>query len=43
MGDLTNSDLEQAGVLAQADMATHLFDLQELTLATLNDNIAAVS
>ena len=42
-GDLTNSDLEQAGVLTQADMATFLFDLQELTLATLNNNIAAIS
>ena len=42
-GDLTNSDLEQAGVLAHADMATLLFDLRELTLATLNDNVAAVS
>ena len=39
-GDLTNSDLEQAGVLAQADMAMLLFDLWELTLATLNDNIS---
>ena len=42
-GDLTNSDLEQAAILAQADMATLLFDLQELTLVTLNDNVAAIS
>ena len=42
-GDLTNSDLEQAGILAQADMATLLFNLWELTLATLNDNIATIS
>ena len=42
-GDLTNSDLEQACVLAQADMAMLLFDLWELTLATLNDNVATIS
>jgi hypothetical protein len=42
-GDVTNSDLEQAGVLAQADVATRLFDLRERTLATVNDNTAAVS
>ena len=43
VGDLTNSDLEQAGVLAQANMALHLFDLWELMLTTLNDNVAAIS
>ena len=42
-GDLTNSDLQQASILVQADMATLLFDLRVLTLATLNDNVAAVS
>jgi hypothetical protein len=42
-GDITNSDLEQAGVLGQADVAAALFDLRELTLATVNDNVAAVS
>ena len=42
-GDLTNSDLKQAGVLSQADVAVSLYDLQELTLATLNDNTATVS
>ena len=42
-GDLTNSDLEQAGVLAHADVAAHMYDLHELTLATLNDNMAAVA
>ena len=38
--DLTKSDLEQAGVLAQADVATSLYNLHKLTLATVNDNIA---
>jgi len=42
-GDLTNSDLEQAGILAQANVATEQYDLRELTLATLCDNTAAVS
>ena len=42
-GDITNSDLEQAGVLGQADVAASLFDLWELMLATVNDNMAAVS
>jgi hypothetical protein len=42
-GDITNSDLEQAGVLGQADVVASLFDLQELTLANVNDNVAAVS
>ena len=42
-GDLTNIDLEQAGILTHADMATLLFDLWELTLATLNDNVATIS
>jgi len=42
-GDLTNSNLEQAGVLVQADVATEQYDLRELTLATLCDNTAAVS
>jgi len=42
-GDLTNSDLEQAGVLAQADVATEQCDLRELTLATLCNTTAAVS
>ena len=42
-GDITNSDLEQAGVLAQADVANTTFDLRERTLATLNDNTAAIS
>ena len=44
LGDLMNSDLEQAGVLlAQADMAASLYDLCELTLTTLNDNTAAIT
>ena len=42
-GDITNSDLEQAGVLAHADVANNLYDLQDRTLTTLNDNIATVS
>ena len=42
-GDLTNSDLEQAGILAHADVAVSLYDLWELTLSTLNDNTAAIS
>ena len=42
-GDHTNSDLEQAGVLAQADMAASLYDLQELTLTTLNDNTTTIT
>jgi hypothetical protein len=42
-GDLTNSDLEQAGVLAQADIANTTYDLRDRRLATLNDNTAAVS
>ena len=42
-GNLTNSDLEQAGVVAQANMATFLFDIQEITLMTLNNNVATIS
>ena len=42
-GDLTNSDLEQAGALTQADVAASLYDLRELTLLTLNDNSTAIS
>ena len=42
-GDLTNSYLEQEGVLTQADIANNLYDLHDQTLTTLNDNIAAVS
>ena len=43
MGNLTNSDLEQAGILAHVDVATSLYDLRELTLAMLNDNSATIS
>ena len=42
-GDITNSDLEQAGVLAQADVANTVFNLRAWTLTTLNDNITAIS
>ena len=40
--DLTNSNLEQASILAQVDVAASLYNLWELTLATLNDNSAAI-
>ena len=42
-GDLTNSDLEQARVLTQVDVAASLYDLCKLTLSTLNDNSAAIT
>ena len=42
-GDITNSHLEQAGVLTQADVANTVFDLCNRTLTTLNDNITAIS
>ena len=42
-GDLTNSNLEQVGVLAQANIANNLFDLCDHTFSTLKDNIAAIS
>ena len=42
-GDITNSDLEQAGVLVQADVTNNLYDLHDPTLATLNDSITAIS
>ena len=42
-GDITNSNLEQVGVHAQADVVNNLYDLQDCTLTTLNDNVAAVS
>ena len=42
-GDLMNSDLEQASILAHADVAVSLYDLWEMTLLTLNDNSAAIS
>ena len=42
-GNLTNSNLELAGVLAQADVANNLYDLCNSTFSNLNDNIAAVS
>ena len=43
LGDPTNSDLEQAGILAQADVAASLYNHQELTLSTLNDNSTVIS
>lgn len=42
-GKLTNSDLEQAAILAGADIACQEYDLQELTTATLTDNTPALS
>ena len=42
-GDLTNSDLEHAGVIAHADVAAQHFDVREATLSLLNDNITALS
>ena len=42
-GDITNSDLEQAGLLARADVTNTVFDLCDRTLTTLNDNITAIS
>jgi hypothetical protein len=41
--DITNSDLKQGGVLGQADIVASLFNLWELMLVTVNDNVAAVS
>jgi hypothetical protein len=42
-GTLTNSDLEQAALLAGADVANRAYDLRELTMASLSDNTPAVS
>ena len=42
-GSLTNSDLEQAGVVCQADILATRRDLREHTICTLSDNTAAVS
>ena len=42
-GDLTNSDLEQAALLAGADVANRAYDLRELTLGSLSDNTPAIS
>ena len=42
-GDLTNSDLEQAGGLAQMDVMALDFDIRELTVANLTDNTPTLS
>ena len=42
-GKITNSDLEQAGVLAHQDVICQNFDVRECTLATGCDNTPAVS
>ncbi len=42
-GRLTNSDLEQAGILGQLDVTTQRFDTRGQTTAVLSDNTPAVS
>ena len=42
-GDITNSDLEQAGILAQANVMNMVYNHCDCMLTTLNDNIAAIS
>ena len=42
-GNLTNSNLEQVGVLIQGDVANNLYDLRDCILSALSDNIATVS
>ena len=42
-GSITNSDLEQAGILAQTALMAHHFDVRYATLANGGDNIPAVS
>ena len=42
-GDLTNSDLEQAALLAGADVVASLYDVREATIASLSDNTPAIS
>ena len=42
-GDIMNSNLEQAGVLAQAHIMNTVYDLRDQMLATLNNNITAIS
>ena len=42
-GDLTNSDLEHACVLAQQDILSQASDVTEHTVSVQNDNVTAVS
>jgi hypothetical protein len=42
-GDLTNSDFELAGVIAQQDITAQHWDLRESTVSFLNDNTPAIS
>ena len=42
-GDITNSDLEQAALLGGADIAAQVYDLREITIASLTDNTPALS
>lgn len=41
-GDITNSDLELAGVIAQNDVITQLWDVRHTTIGTRTDNSPAV-
>ena len=42
-GTITNSDLEQVGVVCHSDILARQVDLRERTICTLSDNTAAVS
>lgn len=42
-GTLTNSDLEQAGLVCQPDILSQQYDIREQTICALSDNTAALS
>lgn len=42
-GDITNSDLEQAGGIAQLDVMAQHFDLREVSVGNLTDNTPTLS
>jgi hypothetical protein len=42
-GKLTNSDLEQAGLVCHPDILTQQYDVRERTICALSDNTPAVS
>jgi hypothetical protein len=42
-GSLTNSDLEQLGLVCHADILASAYDIREHTISTSSDNTAAVS
>jgi len=42
-GDINNSDLEQAGGIAQLDVMARHYDLREITVANLTDNTPTMS